>query len=163
MSYTYKTMLILFHSFLLKKNFFWCVPFLKSLLNLSHHCFCFMFWFLGCKAFGISAPWPEMKPIPSTLEGKLLTTGLPGKSQDSAHPKSGHFLESLLYACSPESLIINYIPWLPISGLSGVFQSGLVFPIHLIKVDFILSSLRTNIKQRKTLSRADTDNNHISY
>ena len=30
-----------------------------------------------------------------TLEGKVLTTGLPGKSQDSAPPKSGHFLETV--------------------------------------------------------------------
>lgn len=142
---------------------FFYVPFLKSLLSLSHHCFCFMFWFLGCQAFGISAPWPEMKPTPSTLDGKVLTTGLPGKSQDSAHPKSGHFLESFLCACSPESLIINYIPWLPISGLSGAFQSRLVFPIHLIKVDFIPSSLRTKTKQRETLSRADVDNKYASY
>ena len=26
---------------------FWCVPFLKSSLNLLQHCFCFMFWFFG--------------------------------------------------------------------------------------------------------------------
>ena len=32
-------------SFQLKKNFFWCVPFLKSLLNLLQYCFCFMIWF----------------------------------------------------------------------------------------------------------------------
>ena len=29
------------------KDFFSCVPFLKSLLNLLQFCFCFMFWFLG--------------------------------------------------------------------------------------------------------------------
>ena len=36
------------------KKTFWCGPFFKkSLLNLSQYCFCFMFWFLGCKACGI--------------------------------------------------------------------------------------------------------------
>ena len=28
-----------------QKSFFWCGPFLKSLLNLLQYCFCFMFWF----------------------------------------------------------------------------------------------------------------------
>ena len=35
------------------------------------------FW---CKACGVIAPWPGIElPFPS-LEGKVLTTGLPGKS-----------------------------------------------------------------------------------
>ena len=38
-----------------------------------------MFWFLGRKAYGILASWPEMEP--PALEGKVLTTGLPGNSQ----------------------------------------------------------------------------------
>ena len=29
------------------KIFFWCGPFLKSLLNLLQYCFCFMLWFFG--------------------------------------------------------------------------------------------------------------------
>ena len=28
-------------------RFFWCGPFLKSLLNLLQYCFCFMSWFFG--------------------------------------------------------------------------------------------------------------------
>ena len=31
--------------FIFKINFLWCEPFLKSLLNLWQHCFCFMFFF----------------------------------------------------------------------------------------------------------------------
>ena len=40
-----------------------------------------MFWFFGHKACGILAPQPGIKPTPPALEGKVLTTGPPGKSQ----------------------------------------------------------------------------------
>ena len=40
-----------------------------------------MFWFFGQEACGILAPGPGIKPTPPSLEGKVLTTGLPGKSQ----------------------------------------------------------------------------------
>ena len=40
-----------------------------------------MFWPFGSKACRILDPWPGMKPAPSALEGKALTTGPPGKSQ----------------------------------------------------------------------------------
>ena len=39
-----------------------------------------MFWFFGHKLCGILASWPEIKLAPLTLDGKVLTTGLPGKS-----------------------------------------------------------------------------------
>ena len=39
-----------------------------------------MFWFFGHEACGILAPWPGIEPSPPALEGKVLTTGLPGKS-----------------------------------------------------------------------------------
>ena len=42
-----------------------------------------MFWFFGQEACGILAPWPGFKPAPPALEGKVLTTGLPGKSPSS--------------------------------------------------------------------------------
>ena len=38
----------------------------------------------GHKTYGILVPQPGMEPTPPTLEGKVLTTGLPGKSQDDA-------------------------------------------------------------------------------
>ena len=60
--------------------FFWCGPFLKSLLNLSEYYFCFMFWFSGCKAYGILAPWPGTEPAPLASEGEVLTTRPAGKS-----------------------------------------------------------------------------------
>ena len=39
--------------------------------------------FIGREACGILASQPGMEPKPPALEGKLLTTGLPGKSQPS--------------------------------------------------------------------------------
>ena len=35
----------------------------------------------GHKACGILTPWPGIEPTPPALEGEVLTTGLPGKSQ----------------------------------------------------------------------------------
>ena len=51
-----------------------------SLLNLLPYCFCFMFCFFGHEACGILVPWPGVEPMPSALEGKVLTTEPPGKS-----------------------------------------------------------------------------------
>ena len=59
--------------------FFWCGPFSKSLLNLLQYCFCFLFWIFGPEACGIFAPWPGIEHAPPALEGKVLTTGPPGK------------------------------------------------------------------------------------
>ena len=39
-----------------------------------------MFWFFGHEACGILAPRPGIEPAPPALEGKVLTTGPPGKS-----------------------------------------------------------------------------------
>ena len=39
------------------------------------------FGFFGCEACGILDPPPGIEPTPSALEGEVLTTGLPGKSQ----------------------------------------------------------------------------------
>ena len=41
-----------------------------------------MFWFFGLGACEILAPWPGIELVPPALEGKVLTTGLPGKSLD---------------------------------------------------------------------------------
>ena len=39
-----------------------------------------MFWFFGLVACGILSPWPGIEPAPLALEGKVFTTGPPGKS-----------------------------------------------------------------------------------
>ena len=50
---------------------FLCRPFLKSLLNLLHYHLCFMFCFFW--------PWSMWNLSSLVLEGKVLTTGTPGK------------------------------------------------------------------------------------
>ena len=66
--------------FFLKILLIWTI-FLKSLLNLLQYCFCFMyFWIFGREACGILTPQPGIKPAPPALEGRVLTTGPPGKS-----------------------------------------------------------------------------------
>ena len=57
---------------LIFKRFFWCGPFLKSLLNLLQYCFCFTFHFFGHEACGISAPRPGIEPTPPELEGEVF-------------------------------------------------------------------------------------------
>ena len=52
----------------------------KSLLNLLQYCFCFILWLFGCEARGALATGPGIEPTPPALEGKVLTTGPPGKS-----------------------------------------------------------------------------------
>ena len=73
--------------FFFKFFFFLCeLFFFKFLLNLLQYCFCFMFWFFsflffGPEACGILALPPGIKPTPPALEGEVLTSGPPGKSQ----------------------------------------------------------------------------------
>ena len=73
-------------------RFFWCGPFLKSLVNLLQYCFCFKSLFFGHEACGILAPWAGIKLTPPALGGEVLTTGLPGKSPT---------IESLKKNCQP--------------------------------------------------------------
>ena len=54
--------------------------FKKTLLTLLQYCFCSVFWFFGHKACRILAPQPGIKLTSSALEGKVSTTGPPGKS-----------------------------------------------------------------------------------
>ena len=72
---------LLIHNFFLAYFFkkFLCGPFLKSLLSLLKHCFCFIFWFLGYESGRTLSPRPGIKPTPLALESEVLTTGPPGK------------------------------------------------------------------------------------
>ena len=47
-----------------------------------------MFWFSGQKTGGNIVPGPEFEPLPTALEGKVLTTGPLGKSQFFLRVKS---------------------------------------------------------------------------
>ena len=77
--------------------------FLKFLLNLLQYYFCFMFCFFfvclfvfGHDACGILTPQPGIKPTPPALEGKVLTTGPPGKSQSPFLIQAGFLQENLM-------------------------------------------------------------------
>ena len=69
--------------FLLRIFSFLCEPFLKSLFWVF--CLFFVikyFGFFGHEAHGIFPPPPGIEPTPPALEGEVLITGLPGKSQE---------------------------------------------------------------------------------
>ena len=66
--------------FLYILNIFAWQPFLKALLNLLHYRFCFTFQFFGHEECAILAPSPRIKFTVPALEGKVLTTGLQGRS-----------------------------------------------------------------------------------
>ena len=56
----------------------WCRP---SLLSLLQYCFCFMFWFLGDEACGVSAPWPGIGSTPLHWQAKCWLLHLHRSSQ----------------------------------------------------------------------------------
>ena len=65
-------------AFFFKIIFMWTI--FKVFMNLLQYCFCFMFWFFGCKACGVLALQPGIKPTPSAFEGEVLTIIPPRKS-----------------------------------------------------------------------------------
>ena len=85
--------------------FFGCEPFLKSLLTLLQYCLCFLFWFFGYEACGILPPQSVIEPVPPTLEGKVLTTGLSGKSLELPFSYSPFWLCCVFVAAWGLSLI----------------------------------------------------------
>ena len=54
--------------------------FLQSSLNLLQYYFCLMFWLVGHNPRGILVPQLGVEPELPALEGRVLTTGPPGKS-----------------------------------------------------------------------------------
>ena len=58
-----------------------------------------MLWFSGYKACGILVPWPGMEPAAPALEGKVSTTGSPGKSF--------HFVIISLHLCLCDCLSLS--------------------------------------------------------
>ena len=61
-----------------------------------------MFWVFGPKACGILAPIPGIEPSPPALEGDVLTTGLPGKSQRACVLNNRALAGSIYFKGSPE-------------------------------------------------------------
>ena len=67
---------LLIHFF---KDFFFNVDHFQSFWSSFQYRFSSTFWVFG-EACGILAPWPAIEPAPPALEGKVLSTGRPGKS-----------------------------------------------------------------------------------
>ena len=86
-------------------SFFWCEPFLKSLLTLLQYCLCFLFWFFGYEACGILPPQSVIEPVPPTLQGKVLTTGLSAKSLELPFSFSPFWLCCVFVAARGLSLV----------------------------------------------------------
>ena len=56
--------------------------------------------FFGHEACGIPAPQPRIKHVPPALEGEVLTTGLPGKSQKTVSLRSKHTFTFVVFVQS---------------------------------------------------------------
>ena len=72
--------LAIFRFFLKQLKISFLMQTIFKVFNLLQYCFCFRFWHYGWEAWGVLASQPGMKPTPCSLESKVLTTGLPGKS-----------------------------------------------------------------------------------
>ena len=108
---------------------------------MLQYCFFFMFWFLGCKAYGILAHWPGIEPTPPVLEGKVLANGLPGKSW----PRELNSVWLLIDVLSVKSLICN-LPTLSVCCQKWTLlfpRSPIVMPLTLaMSTTFRAKSLR---------------------
>ena len=92
----------------------------------------FMFWCFDLEAPGILSPWPGIEPSPPTLEGEVLTTGLPGKSQH-------HTLNSCRETgCHPENILDLF--------LSQCFHSS-AFPTGDLTVEKMLHSATWGLEE----------------
>ena len=70
---------------LLSSDRIWSFSFFKSLLNLSHYCFYFIFWFFGWDVCGILVPQSGIEPTPPALEDEVYQDhqGRPLRGSDS--------------------------------------------------------------------------------
>ena len=60
--------------------------FFLEMTLLQYRFCCLCSGVLAMRHVGILGPQPGINPSPLALEGKVLTTGLPGKSQDEYFP-----------------------------------------------------------------------------
>ena len=78
----FPSFIFLFTYFLKVFFFFMQTIFLKRLYWIHYStAYSFMFCFLGHNSCGILTSWPGIEPTPSALEGEILATGPPKKSQ----------------------------------------------------------------------------------
>jgi len=100
-------------------SFFWCEPFLKSLLTLLQYCLCFLFWFFGYEACGILPPQSVIEPILPALQGKVLTTGLSAKSLELPFSFSPFWLCCVFVAARGLSLVAASRPRVLVASFVG--------------------------------------------
>ena len=120
-------------------------------LNLLQHCFCFvfcflLFYFFDPEPWEILAPRSGTEPIPDTLEGKVLTTGPPGK------PTSWTFLSEIGIFFNLKYMIIKNI-------ITTNYCSLLLLLIgtHWSTSGFQLQSLLASVTNMYKLLRAFPD------
>ena len=65
------------HKFLLKIFLMWTT--FKVFIEFVTILLLFIFWYFGCEACGILAPWPGIEHTHPALEDRVLNTGWPGK------------------------------------------------------------------------------------
>ena len=163
-------MVVLFSGYILffKKDFLLWTFFLKRsttfLLNLLQYCFCFMFWSFGPKACWILVPWPGIHNVPPALEGKILTTGPPGKSYDSMLQSSCHPPRlALMKSRLPLSVCVYFFTSWPPSPPTFSPQSACLLlpwdwlqaPLHLtlgLQPKFLRSTTHTEASMRPVVS-----------
>ena len=97
------------------KRFFWCGPFLKSslLVTILLLLYVWDFFFFGQEACGILAPYPGTEPAPPSSEGKVFTTGMPGKSQQWLLSELAKRTHLPLQPCFINQIPISILRWFP--------------------------------------------------
>ena len=81
--------------------------FLKSLLSLLQYCFCFVLFCFDQEKCGILVPQPGIEYIFLALEGEILSTGPPGKSQPASFERLNfHIFNFHIYVLSKNAFRI---------------------------------------------------------
>ena len=84
------------------------------------YCFCFMFGVFGHETGGILTPRPGIKPMPTVLKSKVLTSRLPGKSPKALSyscihwghwPRTSRFIFFCVYIFQIQKDIMYSIKW----------------------------------------------------
>ena len=88
-------------------------------MDLLQYCFCFLFWYFGCEAHGISAPPPGIKAASCTLGDKVFAPGLPGK-----------FLTGcLLFSCLSVVVVVQSLSRVQATPWTAAHQASMSFTL----------------------------------
>ena len=104
-------------------------------MDLLQYCFCFLFWYFGCEAHGISAPPPGIKAASCTLGDKVFAPGLPGK-----------FLTGcLLFSCLSVVVVVQSLSRVQATPWTAAHQASLPFTISqsllkLMSIEVVIPS-----------------------